>query len=192
MFIIYNNIKLLLCWHQWFCKISSSYKKFKDHCLSVPPYILPAVSGHNFCNFMSLEGQKCFFTQICRLRFLQWRVTDEAVLVLIVWGYARYVPVRTADPSLLTCFCQCDLVISTQTWNAEVDSRTEHRSRGYTLKVLLLHIFIDLDWNSMNNGILWRHLLILMNDFTTNKITVYLHLFTWPHYYVQIICFMSV
>ena len=41
MFIIYNNIKLLLCWHLWFCKISSFCKKFKDHCPSVPPYILP-------------------------------------------------------------------------------------------------------------------------------------------------------
>ena len=106
------------------------------------------------------------------------RVASEAVLVLIVWGYARYVPVRTADPGSLTCFCKCDLVISTQTWNAEVDWRTERRSRGYTHKVLLLHIFIDLDWNYINNGMLWRHLLILMNDFTTNKITVYLHLFS--------------
>ena len=56
-------------------------------------------------------------------------VASEAVLVLIVWGYARYVPVRTAGTGLLTCFCQCDLVISTQTWNAEVDSRTEHRTQ---------------------------------------------------------------
>ena len=46
MFIIYNNIKLLLCWHQWFYKISSFYKKFKDHCLSVPPYILPGYLLH--------------------------------------------------------------------------------------------------------------------------------------------------
>ena len=43
MFIIYNNIKLLLCWHQWFCKISSFYKKFKDHCPSVYPYIIPGI-----------------------------------------------------------------------------------------------------------------------------------------------------
>ena len=40
MFFIYNNIKLLLCWHQWFCKISSFYKKIKDHWISVPPAIL--------------------------------------------------------------------------------------------------------------------------------------------------------
>ena len=47
MFIIYNNIKLLLYWHQWFYKLSSFSKKFKDHCLSVPPAILLAC--HALC-----------------------------------------------------------------------------------------------------------------------------------------------
>ena len=56
MFIIYNNIKLLLCWHQWFCKIRSFYKKFKDHWISVPPYILPALDCKDLYQYNAMSG----------------------------------------------------------------------------------------------------------------------------------------
>ena len=44
LFFIYNDIILLLCWHLWFYKIRSFYKKIKDHWISVYPYIIPAAS----------------------------------------------------------------------------------------------------------------------------------------------------
>ena len=61
MFFIYNNSKLLLCWHQWFCKIRSSYKKFKDHWISVPPYILPECCH---CTFSMLAAKVKLMIQI--------------------------------------------------------------------------------------------------------------------------------
>ena len=85
MFIIYNNNKLLLYWHQSFYKISSFYKKFKDHCISVPPYILPVdyVNDHWFVPRRNL----CFETQsmikwlICVLHEVEERVCDEMINV---------------------------------------------------------------------------------------------------------------
>ena len=58
-----NNIKLLLYWHQWFYKISSFYKKFKDHCLSVPPYILPAAVSISLTHTHMRAPTSCIIVQ---------------------------------------------------------------------------------------------------------------------------------
>ena len=89
MFFIYNNIKLLLCWHQWFCKISSFYKKFKDHWISVPPYILPASRGllrdGETSNFKLREGCRGVYVGTELQWFQDVKEGGKTNIDLVVW-----------------------------------------------------------------------------------------------------------